>query len=143
MIQSDPLGPAPEHERIAARFLGSVFDGQTDGFVVLFQKPDNHSTFLPLTRETWSYDAAKAAMVARERRNVYFAIGVQGQQPNKGRGKQEGVVALPGLWGDIDVLGPNHVATNLPPTLEDAWKIIQAVPLKPTVVVYTGGGLQS
>lgn len=46
------------------------------------------------------------------------------------------------LWADIDLLGPNHAATNLPPSLEDAWKIIQAVPLKPTLVVYSGGGSQ-
>lgn len=67
---------------------------------------------------------------------------MQGQQPHRGRGKQAGVIALPGLWADIDVLGPNHAATNLPPTLEDAWKIIRAVPFKPTVVVYSGGGVQ-
>jgi hypothetical protein len=142
MSGSGQVGAAGEDERLVADFLGTVFAGQQEGFVALFRKPDNHSTFLPLSREGWNNDAANNAMLSRDRHNVYFAIGVQGQQPFKGRGKQEGVIALPALWADIDVLGPNHVATNLPPSVEDAWKIIQAVPFKPTVVVHTGGGLQ-
>ncbi len=142
MGAADRVDPVQDHARMAARFLRSVFGGQEEGFVALFQKPSKHSTFVPLNREGWYNDAANSAMLARDKGNVYFAIGVQGQQPHKGRGKQAGVVALPGLWADIDVLGPNHVATNLPPTLEDAWKIIRAVPLKPTVVVYSGGGVQ-
>ena len=82
-------------------------------------------------------EAAKNATSAREAENVY-AIGVQGQQPQQGRGKQASVIALPGLWADIDVLGPNHGATSLPPTIEEAWSIVQAIPLKPTVVVHSG-----
>ncbi len=78
---------------------------------------------------------------ARARQRV-LAIGVQGERPEKGRGKEAGVISLPGLWADIDVLGPNHVALALPPTMEDAWRIVRAVPFKPTVVVYTGGGIQ-
>jgi hypothetical protein len=142
MSAADSGDTAREHERLAAGFLRCVFAEQQEGFVALFQKPDNQSTFLPLSREGWHNDAAKSAMISRDGHNVSFAIGVQGQQPHKRRGKQDGVIALPGLWADIDVLGPNHVAANLPPTIEDAWKIIQAVPFKPTVVVYSGGGLQ-
>ena len=52
------------------------------------------------------------------------------------------MISLPGLWADIDVAGPNHVALALPPTVEDAMSIVQTVPFKPTVIVYTGGGIQ-
>ncbi|MBZ5592778.1 MAG: hypothetical protein LAP39_11115 [Acidobacteriia bacterium] len=130
------------HERIAADFLRGVFGGQQTGFIALFNKPSKHSTFLRLGNESWYAEAARIAMLAREKENVYFAIGVQGQQPHRGRGKQAGVIALPGLWADIDVLGPNHAATNLPPTLEDAWSIVRTIPFKPTVAVYSGGGIQ-
>src|SRR5260370_37615712 len=120
------------HERIAADFLRSIFRSQQTGFVALFNKPSNHSTFLPLDNKSWYAEAASIAILAREKENVYFAIGVQGGQPHSGRGKQAGVIALPGLWADVDVLGPNHAATNLPPTLEDAWSIARAIPFKPT-----------
>ncbi len=142
MSTSDPSSAAQDHARMAARFLRSVFNGQEAGFVALFCKPSKHSTFVPLTNQDWHAEAAKNAILAREKENVYFAIGVQGQQPHRGRGKQAGVIALPGLWADIDVLGPNHAAMNLPPTLEDAWSIVRATPFKPTVVVYSGGGIQ-
>jgi len=138
----DPGGAGQDHARMAARFLRSVFSGQEAGFVALFNKPSKHSTFVPLNNADWYNEAAKNAVLAREKQNVYFAIGVQGQQPHRGRGKQAEVIALPGLWADIDVLGPNHVATNLPPTLEDAWSIVRAIPFKPTVAVHSGGGIQ-
>jgi hypothetical protein len=142
MNASDPAGVAQDPARMAAHFLGRVFSGQETGFVSLFCKPSKRSTFESLSTEDWYSKLARSAMLARERENVYFAIGVQGQQPYRGRGKQAGVIALPGLWADIDVLGPNHAARNLPPTLDDAWGIVRAIPFKPTVVVYSGGGIQ-
>src|ERR1700722_11181067 len=142
MNAPDPAGTLQDHARMAAVFLRSVFSGQKIGFVALFNKPSNYSAFVPLDRRGWHHEAAKHAMLARDRENVYFAIGAQGQQPHKGRGKHAGVAALPGLWADFDVLGPNHAATDLPPTIEDAWSIVQAIPFKPTVAVYSGGGVQ-
>jgi hypothetical protein len=128
--------------RAAAGFLRSVFNGQERGILPLFCKPSNVSYFSHLDRARWQHTAAGTAMQLREHANLYFAIGVQGERPEKGRGKEAGVISLPGLWADIDVLGPNHVALALPPTMEDAWRIARAVPFKPTLVVYTGGGIQ-
>jgi len=127
---------------MAATFLRSVFAGQERGIVSLFAKPSKVSYFSHLDREGWHLDAASTVMHVRQEQNVYFAIGIQGERPAKGRGRESGVIAVPGLWADIDVLGPNHAAHNLPPTLEDAWGLVRAVPFAPTVVVSTGGGIQ-
>ena len=48
---ADQVEPAQDHERMAASFLRSLFRGQEEGFVALFQKPSKHSTFLPLNRK--------------------------------------------------------------------------------------------
>jgi hypothetical protein len=112
------------HGQIAAEFLRTVFEGQEGGVIALFSKPSKRSKFISLANRDWSDEAAKYALAERRREDVYFAIGVQGQQPHKGRGKQADVLALPGLWADIDVRGPNHAATNLPPTIEDAWSVL-------------------
>jgi hypothetical protein len=130
-------------EQMSAHFLQTVFAGQDTGFLSLFNKPSNRATFVSLATATWHTVAAKAAVQARDRENAYFAIGVQRRRPEQGRGKQDAVIAVPGVWGDIDVLGPNHVAPNLPPTENDAWNIVRAIPFKPTIVVRTGGGLQA
>lgn len=81
MIASDAGTAAQDNARMAARFLRSVFSGQEAGFVALFYKPCKHSTFVPLNNQDWYTEAAKNAILAREKENVYFAIGVQGQQP--------------------------------------------------------------
>jgi hypothetical protein len=128
--------------RCASSLLRSVFTGYDHGTLALCTKPKNRSYFVQLNRSGWHHAAAVKAMNLRERANVYFAVGVQAFRPDKGRGKEDGVAWLPGFWGDVDILGANHVAMGLPPTADDALKIIYTVPFKPTVVVWTGGGLQ-
>src|SRR4051812_13164758 len=108
----------------SATFLRSVFLGHEKGFVVIFRRPSMYSTFTGLTTQDWYTNAARQAMLSREKEDIYFAVGIQEKPPATGRGKEAGVAAIPGLWADIDVLGPNHAATNLPPTLDDAWKIV-------------------
>jgi hypothetical protein len=129
--------------RTASDFLSSIFNGQEHGFLVLFCKPGNISDLVDFEQDGWSKQAAVKALHLRERGNVYFAIGAQSVRPPKGRGKAAGVNSLPGLWSDIDVLGPNHASLALPPTIEGAWRILQALPFRPTIVVYTGGGMQA
>lgn len=139
-----PIDAAGQQDfRAASDFLRSIFVGQESGVLAIFCKPNNVSYFSHFDRAGWHSDASFNAMQLRDHFNVYFAVGVQGDRPDKGRGKEVGVISLPGFWADIDVLGPNHAALALPPTIEDAMCILQAVPFKPTVIVYTGGGIQA
>ena len=135
--------PAGADGLVTASFLRTLFFGQERGRLVLFRKPGNISSFVSLDGTDWAEHAAGQAIRIREQGNTYFAVGIQGAPPTKGRGKEEGVVAIPGFWSDIDVRGPNHAATALPPTIEDAWYILTAIPFQPTLVVYTGGGIQA
>lgn len=65
------------------------------------------------------------------------------RRPNRGaRGGAADVSAVTHLWADLDVAGPNHVATALPPTIEAALGIIASLP-QPTYVASTGGGLHA
>lgn len=58
--------------------------------------------------------------------------------PNS-RGGGEDVLALPALFADLDIAGPGHKLDNLP-TVEEAMAWIEQMPIKPTLVVHTGGG---
>jgi hypothetical protein len=91
-------------------------------------------------------DLSKAAETAEElgrRGDVYFGLGLhpEGLGPYE-RGQAEGVIAIPGLWADIDVEGEAHKGKNLPPAGEDAMKVIGEFPLSPTLVLHSGHGLQ-
>lgn len=60
----------------------------------------------------------------------------------RARGGADHVGALTCLWADLDVAGPNHKATNLPPTLEAAATVLNTLP-QPSMMVATGGGLHA
>lgn len=73
---------------------------------------------------------------------VWFGVATRSHKIPGKRGGGEDCVALPGLWVDIDIVGPNHARTDLPATLDEAFDLIDTFPLPPTWVVETGGGLQ-
>ena len=74
---------------------------------------------------------------------VYYSLGLQANRPGPGqRGKEEGVAAIPGFADDIDIKGPGHKETDLP-TEEEALAYLRVLPIQPTLIVHTGGGLQA
>lgn len=73
--------------------------------------------------------------------DVYFNVGLQGQKlKRKQRGGNDGVIAIPGLWLDLDIKGGAHSATNLP-TQDEAKGFLNEFPLPPSILVHSGGGL--
>jgi putative DNA primase/helicase len=54
------------------------------------------------------------------------------------------VLAIPGLWIDIDIKHPAHRKVTLPDTIEDVLAVINtAVPLPATILVDSGYGLHA
>ncbi len=141
--QSEILGQSEYHAGTTADFFRSCFGSVDAGYLTLFNKPQCQSGFVSIANPSWQMDAAQTALeLSRGKQNVYFGIGLQQSRPETGRGKANGVIRLPGLWADIDVRGPGHAQNNLPITVGEALSIIDAVPFEPSVVVYTGGGIQ-
>lgn len=75
-------------------------------------------------------------------RGTVMHTDAAGEPVTKGRTRNEDVRGLVGLWADIDIAGEGHADAHYPDTVEAARKIIDAVRLKPTLVVHSGGGLQ-
>jgi hypothetical protein len=78
-----------------------------------------------------------------ERENVYVGCGLRAQ--NFGptlRGEKADVVAIPGVWLDVD-WGQEHKKPNLPPTEEDALTLITEMGPEPTMIIHSGRGLQA
>lgn len=128
----------------AKSFFEALYGADSLGVLSLFALPAKESRFIPVAHPTWTNAASAWAIAQSGSQNVYFAPGLQGSIPGPGqRGDARGVVVMPAVWADIDVRGPNHTRTDLPPTLADAQLIMESIPLRPTIVVYSGGGLQA
>jgi putative DNA primase/helicase len=137
------LAETDAHRRVttARRFLRTIYMENPPGYMGL-------STFEASTVTRWlpahSFsEAADLAVELGEKQDVYLNIGLRAEDlGDKRRGTAEEVIALPGLWADIDVQGPAHKAQCLPPTKGDALKVIKGIPLSPTWIIDSGHGLQ-
>lgn len=83
-------------------------------------------------------------MAARaDTEDVYIEQGLQERPPPAGnRGTKAGVLALAGFWFDLDEAGPNHKSALLPATRDESLDFLASLPLAPTLVNASGGGLQ-
>lgn len=125
----------------AAGFLQSIFAGVDGGYVAISYKGANgfNTTAFPVGEweKITSFSESKSDM------DLYFALGVLGTSPKRGqRGKIDDVVAIPGLWLDIDCAEGQHSAVNLPTFEEAELKLLTAFP-SPSILVHSGGGLHA
>lgn len=72
--------------------------------------------------------------------DLYHCIGLLQGRPQKGRGAETDVVAIPGLWFDLDCLEGKHNTKNLP-SREEALSLLKEFHLRPSLIVWSGGGL--
>ena len=124
-------------------FFERVHGGEPRGWLVVWTRQDKAARAFLLS----SGDALdRAPDYCAERApacDVYAAVGLQGQQPEKGsRGKEDGVVSVPGLWADIDFGSAAHKSKALPPDEASALSLVGAVGLSPSIIVRSGFGLQ-
>lgn len=96
------------------------------------------------TRVAWATpDTIDATVAALEPGDVWLGCATRRERLTAGRGGEADCFEVPGLWLDVDIAGPNHVAPNLPANIAEAVELIASFPLKPTAVIESGGGLQA
>lgn len=122
-----------------ARFLSALWP-DLDGRWCLFWGA-------PSKRSSWVSDVGADELAAIDiwaaKENVYIGCGLRGA--NLGptlRGEKADVVAIPGVWLDIDY-GAEHKKPNLPPTEAEALQLIGDMGLSPSAVIHSGRGLQA
>ncbi len=124
----------------ARRFLDSLF-GQVEGasaILVWTVKDGANLSHWPESVEA----AARLAASADERTNVYVGCGWR-EKPlgAHARGDRAQIAGIPALWVDLDVAGDGHSAKKYPPSFEDARSLVRALPIPPSIIVNSGGGL--
>lgn len=74
-------------------------------------------------------------------KDVYFGLGLRSKDFGAQRGTSKDIAAIPGVWSEIDYGTEGHASKNLPPDQKTALALLEESPIKPTLVVDTGGGL--
>jgi len=123
----------------ARKFLDELFSGRPEeSRILIWSLPSKSSRWFSSTEDAAGYGAGL------EGAEVYVGCGLAGRDmgPNA-RCKAADIVGVPGVWIDIDVKGPTHKKPNLPPNRKEAMKLLDGAPLKPTIVVDSGGGYQA
>jgi hypothetical protein len=137
------------------RFFELLYPGVTEGYLILSwpsptrRHPDGraalYSSWHNLTTTSLARIATRAATFSTEQ-SVYFGVAVQhpSRQPNPfQRSQNASAYVLPGLYFDLDLASGAHAASTLPATDAEGLAFLQALPAKPSLIVYTGGGLHA
>lgn len=119
--------------------LWSAFQGT--GYINLWTAPARRTYPFALAEGLDAVEA-KVQDLTQQGQHVYVQIGLQATNVGSySRGKEATTVAIPGLWYDTDIAGPGHKQPNLPQDLAAARDLIFSLPLPPTMIVHSGGGV--
>lgn len=121
--------------------IGLFFPFGTEGFMNLFTEGRNNYFF----NINWKEDYL-ANLIANQNktRNVWFSPSLRREaMKNNARGTEGDCVYCPGTYVDIDIRNEiAHKADSLPQNLVEAMHLVEMSPIKPTLLINTGYGLQ-
>jgi hypothetical protein len=126
----------------AAEFLRALFEPMTSGHVNRFSIDRADGSRDVEWSDVNSLDELAARAVALSTSDVWFGMASHAQPLGARRGSADDCEAISALWLDIDIAGPNHAASDLPPSLLDGYKLLASFPVTPSIIVQTGGGAQ-
>jgi predicted P-loop ATPase len=135
-----PNSPHDDDVHVAETFLSQLYGDDPQGWLTIFAMPGEHTHWVPAIKR---HEAALYAVRMAAAHNVYFGVGLRGTKLKKGRGTSPDVIAIPGLYVDIDIKHKVHKAQNLPASIEDALTILKVIPCEPTCIVDSGHGLHA
>lgn len=132
-----------EQHTEATRYFDELFARKPDGLtVVVWVKAADAK------RTTYALNAESAAKTAADAEgDVYAGVGYapsgasRDLGPKRRPGKNQ-VAGIVGLWCDVDVNGGPEGKAGAAPDRETALMLIEQAPLKPTMIVDSGYGLQ-
>lgn len=120
-----------------AKFFEALYgDMPDDAHLEVWSKDDGARYF-----RTFSDAASYARSLPG---NAYYGVCLCPPTASNHRATAQSVLYAPALWVDIDVKSPHHSKENLPPHDAAAYNILlEALPLAPSAIIYTGGGLHA
>ena len=119
-------------------FKDTLYAGAETGWLTVFYTPSRQTVWFPVTDPLPGLDLEQ---------NCYLGLGIRRQRLENGggRGRTDDIIAIPGLWLDLDYHSPGAHKTRhpLPPTSDAALTLLDIAPYKPSLIVHSGHGLQA
>jgi len=121
-------------------FLAAKFAG-CEGVATIWSKQRKATKAIPAS----DIDGIAGALAAvAQDDDAYIAISTQASAPAKNKRGSEGTaLAVPGFFADIDLAAEKGAETGYPTDREEAIRILDAFPFKPTWLIDTGNGLHA
>ena len=133
----NPSATPPEIPVGPQAFKDTLYGNAESGWLTIFYIPSRQTVWFPVTAPVPDLDLQQ---------DCYLGLGLRRQRPDndRKRGKTDDIIALPGLWLDLDYDSPgaHKVRHPLPPTEDAARSLLDAAPYKPSLIVHSGHGLQ-
>jgi putative DNA primase/helicase len=138
---SSQNGQGPSSHTQTLNFLRWLYGDDAPGWLTIWTLPDKTTAWFPIERLD---EASRYATDRAPTHDVYFGVGLRQRKLDKGRGTADDVLAIPGLWIDIDIKHPAHHKLTLPETIEDVLDLLRkAIPLPATILVDSGYGVHA
>ena len=140
-------GSPPVLGSTPSEFLTKLWGESPPGVDSVFVMPPKHSGQSG-NKALWFNNFRQVDLVldGRESKEVYTGVALahfyRPSSRKGGRVAGNEAVAITGLWADTDVKHVAHKKQNLPPTEEDAKRVMTQLPFEPTLIVDKGHGLQ-
>jgi hypothetical protein len=122
-------------------FTGRVFDG-VKGWVNLHAQRRNTYTVTDSVPTT-DLSGLRSFVSALDDMNLFFGVATRNRYLHGVRGGKDDCLWLPVLFADLDIADRDRHQTDkqYPASRQEALALIEAFPLSPTVIVWTGGGV--
>ncbi len=123
----------------ALEYLRALWPEAPAGHLLLWRLADKRSQWLP-SADLGAVAGAAVSLAATTDVYLGCALSPRDCGPDR-RCKADEVLALPGLWADIDVAGPAHKKGGLPPDTDTAMSLAESMPRPPSLFVLSGHGV--
>ncbi|MDD4986626.1 MAG: hypothetical protein PHQ43_12770, partial [Dehalococcoidales bacterium] len=126
------------------KFFKALFENTEDKYLLIW-------TFSAAAKEScwfrgWEGAAEYVKTLKDKVGNVDTYVGVGLSPQDYGASKrclQKDIAGIPALWIDIDIQNAVHKKPNLPASVGEAMKLFDWLPMKPTITINSGHGLQA
>jgi len=115
----------PNEQHPSVKFLKSLYQHCEEGFINLRFLPSAKNLFI----QSLEIDSIPSILESQEKQNCYFGVATR----RDGDGSKGGIAEIPSLWCDVDVAKGS-------PAYDHFKQIYKDFPLKPSILVESGGG---